>query len=248
MALDYAIQFPCPVRQALPEAKLFSMIKHKSKAEFAIGKYREVYPNEPLERILDEGQVQIVIRTPEGSSREMPVTIAQLLASVAPLEEVQSHCETCAANVPGLPFGCFGVVNYPLGRAAEEWLVSRLPDDPNNANLTMLFRFLGDLEVDGAPVDAQRGRREMFEADRPAIRTWGGLLTRKQISSSQLLHMLAFGGHLGAEQALLYTRLLSLLAIALEPPSGNAGTEQLKTFMCAIAVAGRLNAGVMIDS
>jgi hypothetical protein len=248
MALDYTIQLPCSVREALPEEKLFALVKRKDKVEGAIAQFRAQYPHEALDRILAAGRLTISVRTPEGYTREMPVSLAQLLRSVAPLDEVKHTCGTCAANLTGRDFGCIGRVDYPVARAAEEWLLARLPDDYWDGNLVMLFKSLADLEVDGAPVEAIRARGATFEAGAPVSRQWGGLLTKKQISSSQLLHLLAFGGHLSARQAQLYTRLLGLLAIPLEPPSGDDSIEALKTFLCAIALAGRLNAGVLIDA
>ena len=248
MAIDYAIQLPCDVRRQVPEAKLLSMVKHKDRAEFAIGQFRQAQPGMDLATIVNECTVRIMVQTPEGVSREMPVTIAQMLSMVAPLEQLKGACKGCPANVWGRDFGCIGGVNYPIALQVEEWLVARMPDDAKRPGMELLFKFLADLDIDGAPVDVHRSRKEMFESRTPAVRKWGGWFARKkQLSSSQVLHMLAFGGNIGAQQAQLYTQLLDLVAIKPDPSSARA-TEQLRGFLRAIATAGKLNAGVHVDS
>ena len=248
MAIDYVLRMPCEVRKHFPEAKLVSMVRHLGIAEFAIGRIRQAHPGEDVRALAEKYNVQISVTGADGTAKEMPVTVAQLFSMVSPLGPVREHCKTCRANVSDRSFGCIAKINYPLSREAETWLLARLPDDEKNPNLALLFKFLGDLEIDGAPVDANRNRPQMFEAKTAPFRTWGAIFDRRKITSSQLLHMLAFGGVIGPEQAQLYTRLLGLSTILQEkhPPSDQI--EQFKTFFCAVVMAGRLNAYIDVDS
>lgn len=231
----------------MPEAKLRAMVKHRGVAEFAVDKFKQAYPSYGMDTILNECKVEIGVTTPDGTARQMPVTIAQLLSMTAQLDEVKSHCKECRANVADRDFGCIGKVNYPITSEAEGWLLARLPEDAKSPSLSMLLKFLSDLEIDGAPVDSLRTRAEIFESKTPAVRGWGGWFNKQKISSSQILHMLAFGGAIAPQQAQLYTKLLGLTAILSQPHPPSNLVEQFKTFACAIVMAGRLNAQLDVD-
>lgn len=248
MAIDYVLQFPCDVRKNMHEAKLFALVKYLATAEFVIAKLREIKPDASKEAILNDYEVQISVNGSDGTAKEMPVTIAQLLAMTAPLDSLKDSCRNCRANVADRNFGCIAKINYPISMETEEWLLARLPSDIKNPDLSLLFKFLTDLEIDGAPVDSHRVRADMFQSKTAAVRTWGGWFGKKRISSSQLLHMLAFGGTIGPEQAQLYTRLLNLNSILSESHPRSDLVEQFKTFFCAVVMAGRLNANILVDS
>lgn len=248
MAIDFALQLPCAVRNDIPEAKLLSLVKHWGIVEIAISQFRETYPHYDMATIARECTVHIGVLGPDGIARQTPVTVAQLLSLIAPLEGVKGHCNGCPANVSGRSFGCIGKVNYPITSEAEAWLLSRLPEDAKGPSLSLLFKFLADLEIDGAQVDPQRTRAQMFELKAPAVRKWGGWFDKKQITSSQLLYMLAFGGNIGPQQAQLYTKLLSLTSIPSEPRSPCSIVEQFKIFMLAISMAARLEANLLVDA
>jgi len=247
MAIDFSVQLPCAVRKSIPEAKLRTMVSHWGLAEFAIGKLKQTYPQHDMAKIV-QYSVEIGVRTPQGTTKQTPVTIAQILTMIAPLQEVKAHCEGCPANVSERSFGCIGKVNYPIKNEAEQWLLARLPDDAKGPDLSLLLQFISDMEIDGAPVDSRRTNPHMFESKTPALRKWGGLFNKKQISSSQIIHMLAFGGSISAQQAALYTKLLTLHSIQSEPSASSNAVEQFKMFMHGIAVAGALKAYVFVDS
>jgi hypothetical protein len=248
MPFDFALQLPCDVRKSIPEAKLLSMVKHWGIAEFAISKFRETHPQYDMATIANECKVEISVLGPDGTAKQMPVTVAQLLALIAPLEGVKGNCKGCLANVSDRSFGCIGKVNYPITGEAEAWLLSRLPEDAKGPSLSLLFKFLADLGIDGAPVDSYRTRAQMFELKAPAVRKWGGWFDKKQITSSQLLYMLAFGGNIGPQQAQLYTKLLNLTSIPSESPAPSSVVEQFKIFMRAISMAARLKANLHVDA
>ena len=106
---------------------------------------------------------------------------------------------------------------------------------------------LADLGIDGAVVDALRPK--FFAQQVPFVRRWGTLAGPKQLSSSQLLQMLSYGGgRIVPRQAALYTRLLCLATVLEDPHPPSDQIEQWKTFLCAVVMAGRLDAEIVIDA
>jgi len=250
MAIDYAIQFPCDARNKVPHAQLHTMFKLKMRAEFAVAELRRTQPD--LDRqAIEAYELVSMVMTPEGVSKQAGVPIGTVLASVAPLDALAEGCRNCPANLTGAGFGCMGAVNYPITRTMEEWLVSRLPDDPKSTTLSMLLSFIAHVGFDGAPVDSQRARDEVYELKGPVARTWGSWLSKSKITSSQILHMLVFQGSLRPEITITLTKLLRLDG---DPPRSSdadardGGIRQFMAFMRACVIAGRLKAPLLIDS
>jgi hypothetical protein len=248
MAADYSLQFPCEVRKIIPEAKLVQMVKHRFTAQFAVARFRDANPAFDPSGIPDAVEVQIAVRGPDGDAREVKATVAQLLAATAPLDDHRSACRDCRANVNDRPFGCIGKINYPIESVAEAWLVSRLPEDADSPSLSLLFKFLKELEVDGAPVHQIRSRSNILQSKSPATKTWGSWPNKKQISSDQLLQMLLFAGDARPQNAQLLTKLLNLSGVLSEPHPQSSNIEQFKSFFCALVMAGRLNCSVAIEA
>lgn len=247
MAIDYVLRMPCEVRNAFPEEKLVSMVRQWGIADFAIGKLRQAYPGEDIRTLAEKYTVEVAVNGPDGTARRTPMTVAQIMSMVSPLGGVRQHCGPCRANVSDRHFGCIAKINYPISRETETWLLARLPDDENNPDLALLFKFLADLQIDGAPVDALRNRDTMFEAKTAPFRTWGAIFDRRKITSSQILHMLAFGGAIGPQQAQLYTRMLGLGSVLTQPHPKSDQVEQFKTFFCGVVMAGRLNVPIDVS-
>jgi len=245
MAVDYVLKFPCEVRKNVPEAKLAALVGYMSLAEFAVAEIRKSNPSAPMEAIL-KYEVQVSQARPDGTAQQVPTTIAQLVALAQPLGQYRAHCLNCRANIADRPFGCIAKINYPIRKESEEWLLSRLPSDVKDPNLSLLFRFVSDLGIDGHPVDAMRPR--LFELKAPMVRRWGAPPDQKQLTSSQIIQMLAFGGNIGPQQATLYTKLLGLTSVLSDPHPPSSNIEQFKTLMCAIVMSGRLNAEISVES
>ena len=248
MAVDFSLQFACEVRKGIPEPKLVQLVKHRTIAQFAVGKFREAYPQADRETILNKCTVRINALGPDGLAKEIPVTVGQLVQMTASLDGVKGHCASCRANVADRDFVCMGKINYPIAAVSEGWLLSRLPADPQTPSLATLFRFLADLQIDGAPVEQQRGRAEMFESRTVLSRSWGSGPSQRRVTSSQLLHMLVFGGDIGAKQAQLYTQLLGLESVLRDPHPKSDNVEQFKTFFCGVVMAGRLGSMLAVEA
>ncbi|WP_157281279.1 hypothetical protein [Pelomonas sp. Root1237] len=249
MAIDFALQRPCTARRYTPEVRLRSMVRHRGIAEFAIAQFREKFPHADSDTLTSKCTVEIAVKGPDGMAIQMQVTVGQLLEMIAPLSELDGECKGCPANLSGRAFGCIGKVDYPIRKEAEDWLLARLPDDGKDANLVLLLKYLADLGIDGAPVEAQRAKPRVFERKEAAVRKWGGWLGPKmQITSSQLLHMLAFSESIGLEQAQLYSRPLGLAKLGSEPGEISDAVEQFRVFLRAVNLAARLNAKLAVEA
>jgi hypothetical protein len=249
MAIDFALQQPCATRKRMPEGKLRALVRQWGIAEFAVAKFRDEFPHADNETLANKCTVEIAVDGPDGTAKQAQVTVGQLLDMIAPLRGLDGDCRGCPANVSGRAFGCIGKVNYPIKAEAEHWLLSRLPDDAKEPGLVLLLNYLADLGIDGAPVEAQRARPRMFELRVPAVRKWGGWLGPKaQINSSQLLHMLAYGGAFVPERARLYTQLLGLSGVGSKAASSSNAVEQFRIFLRAVNLASRLNAELVVEA
>jgi len=87
-------------------------------------------------------------------------------------------------------------VHYPITRATEAWLVSRLPEEVDGPRGHLLHAAVKDLGFNGKAVDASRRRKDLYESATPAVRTWGKWLSKKTVSSSQIIQMVIAVGHL----------------------------------------------------
>ena len=247
MPVDFSLQLPCEVRKAMPEPKLVSMVRHRTLAEFAQAQYKAAHPEMDDQAIRKRVTLDIMMKMPDGTAREMPAPLVEIFGMTKELDAWRAKCPTCRANVSDRAFGCIGKINYPIAPEAESWLLSRLPADPQDAALTLLFKFLADLDIDGLLVDKARSKAHLFAQRRSAIRHWGDGVARRSLTSSQLLQMLLFGGNIIPQQAALYTRLLGLESVLKDPHPPSANIEQFKTFSCAVVMAGRLNCALAVD-
>lgn len=249
MTIEFALQKPCAARRHTPEVKLRAMVRQAGIAETAIARFREKFPHADNETLITKCTVEIAVKRPDGTLIQTQMTVGKLQEMTEPLGGLGGECKGCPANVSGRSFGCIGQVDDPISKEAEDWLLARLPDDAKDANLAQLMQHLADLGIDGAPVEEQRARSRMFERRQAAVRKWGGWFGAKtQLTSSQLLQMLAFGEVIGPEQAQLYTRLLGLARLGAEPDAVSSGVEQLKTFLRAVNLAGRVDARLAVDA
>lgn len=245
MALDYVLNYPCEVRKAIPDIKLSLFVGYKSLVDFAVAEIRKSNPSISNE-IIKNYQIGVSQRRPDGITEQVPMRIGDLMERVQSIDKYKVYCSDCRACVADREFGCYAKINYPIKREVEEWLLARLPDDPNNPDLLLLFRYLSDLKIDGRPIDQLRS--QIFEAKSSLRRGWESKEGLKIISSSQIIYVLAFGGKIGPQQSLLYTKIFNLAGVLSEkhPPSSNI--EQFKTLICAIVMSAQLQSEIEFDT
>jgi hypothetical protein len=124
---------------------------------------------------------------PDGRIVDSKVTYESLLEKAAPLALHAPACAQCPANLFEVPFGCFGVVPYPISLAAEEWLMSRVQPTSMVGGF-LCRRSIDDFGYDGEPIRRlrERGLMESSKAVHKVVeKRW---LSSTKISSDQILH------------------------------------------------------------
>jgi hypothetical protein len=130
----------------------------------------------------------------EGKMQQREISVKELEAAAAPLGKHETHCEGCAANLLGEPFGCFGSLQYPIQVAQEEWLMARL-QSADEIGGRLFLDFTGEFKITGEPVREMR-RAGFFEATKPVTRIIGKkTLGKLKADSNQLFQSILFAGN-----------------------------------------------------
>lgn len=257
MSIDYYASYPCKVRETVSDSDLLRMEKARNQVNTVL----EVMRNHPsVDKSKPESEWTYMARKmgPEGP-QDVSIRIGDAMAEAAPLESLAVHCKECPFNIRSVDFGCGGCIQYPISAQAEQWLRSRLPDDLSSPRGQLLTGALQDLDFDGAPVDAQRHRNDLYESSTPPERKWGRFFGKKtRITSSQILHMSFNLGPLGSTHARLIAFFLGFLDadFSLEgaiddfqsQPTDDACIQQLRLFYATVATAGVNGLEVFIDA
>lgn len=169
MAIDFIVNRECEPKRSFGNGDsergtpvLLDALKAKSRADMI----RELASREG--RDVDSMQVTVNLATPDGVESK-PVTYRGLMQVAASLEQHSSSCVECPANVSQQPFGCFGVVNYPVAAEAERWLFGRL-QQPGLVGAELFQGAVGDLGMKGKAVGQMRAAG-MFELQKPLVDT-----------------------------------------------------------------------------
>lgn len=256
MSIDYSGVFPCKVREAVNDADLLRMKKARSQVDIVLKLMRDRSLNQGG---LPEPEWTFMLRQAGAEGvKDTKVRVGDLLAESAPLARLSPNCMNCPMNVRATDFGCGGGIQYPISARAEEWLISRLPDELNSPAGVLLKRAIQDFGYDGAGIDAARSRKELYEASAPAVRKWGGWFSRRTvITSSQILHMVFGVGSLQPVHAKLVAYFTGFVDDAFKTISGDAerpspsddiGVAGMKSFFLTAALAGEHGVGVLIDA
>ncbi len=256
MAVDYYVLFPCEVRKQISDESLLNMEKAKNRAEAVLQMLRD-NPGEHQNKPESEWSVTLTKLGANGPE-EVELRVADMLAEAAPLQQLAVHCNGCPANLQKRDFGCGGAIHYPITRQAEQWLVSRLPDDLNTQRGQLLQRAIQDFEYNGADIDAARVRDELYELKSPAVRKWGGFFSKKtRIASSQILHMMFDVGSFQPAHAKMLAYFLGYVDDEFKlvrkqdnwpRPQDDPITSNLKVFLSLTAFAGVNGFEVLVDA
>lgn len=240
LAIRYAIQYRCKVRDTVSDAQLLNTIEARHRAQVAPEAMRSI----PL---TDTGQ----------ADSEQRCDVGDPLAEAVAWDELAGHCNGCPANLGGSAFGCAGALHYPITGAAEKWLCERLPADIDSAPGLLLVQLIRQRQFDGKDIDSARRRIDLYESAAPAKRSWGSWrMNRVTITSSQVLQLLLGAGDVGPERARLVTSFLGyldepadpLLGRDCEPRPGDADQViEFKHLLRCIAFAGAQGVPVSID-
>ncbi|OWK36537.1 hypothetical protein [Fimbriiglobus ruber] len=231
MAVDWVLNLPCRPKETLGDGDflagtdtLLACLKAGNRAAVIADMARQ-QGNTP------EG-TSIVVRVAraDGQVEDQPVRYDDLVAQSQRLDPLAPACEGCPANVPGRPFGCVGVVNYPIPRAVEEWLAGRF--QPSTAVGGKLFlAAIRDFSYTGQPIRQFRAGG-LFESDQPIKKKLkGGFFSSESVTTDQLFQALFCVGEpldpghcLGV---LLWLGCIRLDGTAVETPEQAAIVTQL---------------------
>lgn len=122
MGVDYVQGRSCRVKRDLGVDVLVSRLKARGQAALLVKRLARD-GNDPMTETITR-----VVQYPSGPVAEQ-VSVGDLLKMGKTLEPYMPLCEGCTANFRQTDFGCCGFLNYPIARAEEEWLLSRLPAD-----------------------------------------------------------------------------------------------------------------------
>lgn len=160
---------------------------------------------------MEKARVTIVVQTPDGRE-ERQVSVAELLAHSAPLQDHASACPSCPANATNQPYGCLGYLPYPIGPSAEAWLIGRL-QPPGSLGHMLVCKMLEDFGYSGEHFAAWR-EKGLISAPEPmsvVLREGDPPLT---MSTDQIFHALfAVGDRLDPTHCALVLLWLGALAI-----------------------------------
>jgi hypothetical protein len=188
MAVDYTIHLECQPKSELGNgqalrgtAAILERLKARNQAALL------------AERAAQQGAspagMAIVHRFlgPDGRVVDSEVTYESLVEKAAPLIPHEPACSQCPANLFEAPFGCFGIISYPISLAAEEWLMSRVQPTSMVGGF-LCRRSIDDFGYDGEPIRRlrERGLMESSTAVHKVVeKRW---LSSTKISSDQILH------------------------------------------------------------
>jgi Fe-S cluster biogenesis protein NfuA len=192
MAVDYVVDFDCPVKGELGGMQDFlQVLKDAGRA----GTILE-HAAESTEPITDDTEFTFARQTPSGGRIQEKLTLREIRKRGDRLSRYDGQCKGCEANVLQVTGGCSGCINYPISAEAEEWLLSRLPTELTDSIRGGLFKaFLKDFGRQGRRVDKDRAGGLLYELRRPPERKWGsGLFGTTRCTSSMILGNVCYLG------------------------------------------------------
>ncbi|VTS07632.1 hypothetical protein [Tuwongella immobilis] len=167
-----------------------------------------------------------------GEFEDRKVTYEELVTEAKKLNPYASECEGCPANVRGTPFGCTGVVNYPIPAAVEQWLAELLQPS-SRVGGKLFLAAIRDFKYTGEPILGYRtgGLLELPQAIKKKLKA--GLFSSESVTTDQLFQAIFCmrdpldPGHcLGI---LLWLGSLRLDDVSIESPDQVKSLLQLKT-------------------
>jgi hypothetical protein len=189
MAVDYILLYLCAPKEQLGDGdpnlgtdRILEALKARTRANVLADMARRDGKD-------PHGQT-ITLRTvgPNREPIDVKQTYEELRAESDKLLPFEADCVGCPANVMGKPFGCVGVVNYPIPRTAEEWLMARLQTDAEFGG-KLLQAMIRDFNYTGEPIQGFR-TAGLFESKSPVQRNLGHGPAGPVVTSNQVFQAL----------------------------------------------------------
>ncbi|MBC6935011.1 MAG: hypothetical protein DWB42_04155 [Chloroflexi bacterium] len=265
MAIDYTIDYQCIPKQKLSTPGILERIKGRARAQAVIDLFRK---NGDLRPATEIG-FEMSRSTPAGEPETRVVMVKDLLEAAAELTPLADHCLGCPANNFGEPFGCYGLIEYPISGAAELWLLNRLPVPDEPLPWLLLRRAIEDANDDAAEVSALRAEGQPYFQERGVLARKLGEIT---VTSNQVFKMLFLMGSLKPAYAavvLIFFGVIprdleanELMRLSASPedaferypfqlhdaPDDDRSITQFKRFWRALYLAWGLNVRLLLDT
>jgi hypothetical protein len=218
VAIDYIVNFKCPVKQELDEQAIIHLVKSQNRAEALLQRFMEqgLRREEAMHAKFGISTVK-----PSGSTEVEMVTVGSLFKQAELLDDHRETCTGCPVN-SDRAFGCYDSINYPISERAEEW-IAKMAAKAISAGMpnSVLIQFILDENVTGETIARMRSVPESryLEAQYPIeIEVENDGSTPLLIDTNQLLEMFFAVGEMGDvhQQFLLF--LSGCLTIQDEEP------------------------------
>lgn len=266
MAIDYLIDYQCYPKQTLSAEGILERLKGRSRAEAVIQLFRDNGDQRPVSEI----GFELARNSADGVEETRVVMVQDMLDQADQLQPFEHYCEGCPANIAGMPFACFGQVDYPISAAAEAWLLKQLPIPQEPLPWILLRQGLRETrseQNDTLLATLRRPDQPFFEDKQGMARVLGELT----ITSDQLFQMLFLAGHLRPSYAAMLLVFLNaiprsmdadeLMALSASPEDAlerypfqhlpadedDHSTRQIKRFLKALHQAWGLKVRLLID-
>lgn len=198
MAIDYIIDQQCKVKETLSLNGMLSMIKQRNRALLSIELMKKDGKTEEEAR---NSIFKVQTLTADGKMETKDCTALDLLNSTKPLDELQNFCKNCIANFgktsgyyQANAFGCYKVINYPISKKAESWLIDVSKNAlEKGAPGSLPLQFIHDQKIAGDIFNRMRKdpNGTFFELQKPLeIVTSKGLFVKKVINTNQIFDIL----------------------------------------------------------
>lgn len=165
MALDYVIDWSCPVREQLGPDDVYRVSKYRDMIAYFEANKDEILAAKPGRKLDD---VPIHGRHPHRPDQML--TFGTIRTEWEKYEQLaRPCCPDCPVNFRKRAIGCYGAVNYPLTVRFEQWMIERY--NPPERWPDLIAKLIEEHGITGEDSDKNRGLDEngmgVFEAMRP---------------------------------------------------------------------------------
>jgi hypothetical protein len=234
MAIEYIIDMDCEVKKKLTLEGMVSMIKQRANLWVYFNHMRK---EGKTDEEIAKSTITHHFKTPDG----IQVTeqkVSDLIESARVLNNYIAYCKKCAiyATSKGASacrkgtiedeedgFNCYGMINYPISRKAEDWLVEMsrnalakgVPD-------SIMLTYIPDQKISGEPLKSNRAsdaEGTFYELKKPLeIALSKGLFTKKTVDTDQILFMLCGFGKMERVQMMTLLHFTGAFTSTAERP------------------------------
>lgn len=195
MPIVYYLDFPCPVKERVPPARLLRLLYAREHAAAALDRaQRDNAAARP-----EDVRVDLSLKSGDGTRQLVATTVADVEAQLVELNALAGHCNDCRANIEGHAFGCRGRVDFPFSLRAESLLMGRIHASHGDPTAGMLANYF---ESNGITGNRAAGMRNVpgvfFESDKPLVRR---LPDGRRISSNQVFELFFQHGRISPNHA-----------------------------------------------